>query len=99
MDQLQCVRSGKWKLHLALVSKKRNWGKPEGKVPLQLFDLEADIGETKNVSTAHPEVVKRLLDLADKARGELGDGDQPGKGQRKAGWVEKASPRLLQSPD
>ena len=99
MDQLQCVRSGKWKLHLALVSKKRNWGKPEGKVPLQLFDLEADIGETTNVSADHPVVVKRLLDLADKARGELGDVDQPGKGQRKAGWAEKASPRLLQSPN
>ena len=33
MDQLQCVRSGKWKLHLVLESKKRNWGKPEGKKP------------------------------------------------------------------
>ena len=99
MDQLQCVRSGKWKLHLALKSKKRNWGKPEGKVAMQLYDLEADVGESKNISADHPEVVKRLVALAEKAREELGDVDRPGKGQRKAGWVEKASPRLIQAPN
>ena len=66
---------------------------------MQLYDLEADIGESKNISADHPEVVKRLVDLAEKAREELGDVDRPGKGQRKAGWVEKASPRLIQSPN
>ena len=99
MDQLQCVRSGKWKLHLALESKKRNWGKPEGKKPKQLFDLENDVGESTDVSSDHPEVVKRLLTLAEKARSELGDVDKPGKGQRKAGFVEEASPRLIQTPN
>ena len=99
MDQLQCVRAGKWKLHLALESKKRNWGKPEGKTPQQLYDLDEDIGETTDVSSDHPDVVKRLLALAEKARSELGDVDKPGKGQRKAGWVEKASPRLMKSPN
>ena len=99
MDQLQCVRAGKWKLHLALESKKRNWGKPEGKTPRQLYDLDKDIGETTDVSSDHPDVVKRLLALAEKARSELGDVDKPGKGQRKAGWVEKASPRLMKSPN
>ena len=99
MDQLQCVRSGKWKLHLALDAKKRNWGKPEGKTPQQLYDLDADVGETKNVSVDHPEVVKRLLALAEKARMELGDTNKSGKGQREAGLVKKASPRLLQVPN
>ena len=99
MDQLQCVRSGKWKLHLPLKSKKRNWGKPEGKTPQQLYDLDKDLGETTDVSSDHPDVVKRLLALADKARSELGDVDKPGKGQRKAGLVEKASPRLMKSPN
>ncbi len=99
MDQLQCVRSGKWKLHLPLDSKKRNWGKPEGKTLQQLYDLDADIGETKNVSVDHPEVVQRLLALAEKARMELGDTNKSGKGQREAGLVEKASPRLLQVPN
>ena len=99
MDQLQCVRSGKWKLHLALKSKKRNWGKPEGKTPRQLYDLDKDIGETTDVSSDHPDVVKRLLALAEKARSELGDMGRPGKGQRKAGFVKKASPRLIQAPN
>ena len=99
MDQLQCVRSGKWKLHLALESKKRNWGKPEVNKPQQLFDLDKDVGESTDVSSDHPEVVKRLLALAEKARTELGDVGRHGKGQRKAGFVEKASPRLLQNPN
>ena len=99
MDQLQCVRSGKWKLHLALKSKKRNWGKPEGKTPRQLYDLDKDIGETTDVSSDHPDVVKRLLALAEMARSELGDVGSPGKGQRKAGFVKKASPRLIQAPN
>ena len=98
MDQLQCVRAGKWKLHLALESKKRNWGKPEGKVPAQLFDLDADVGESKDLAAKNPTVVKRLLAIAETAREELGDGGRQGKGQRKAGWVEEPSPRLMQSP-
>ena len=90
MDQLQAVRSGKWKLFVEMSSKKRNWGKPEGASPLQLYDLEADIAESSNVADDHPEVVQRLLALADKARAELGDGDRAGTGQRKAGWVDEA---------
>lgn len=47
-NQLQAVRSGKWKLHV------RN-GKPT-----QLYDLENDIGETKNVIETNPAVVREL---------------------------------------
>ena len=42
-------------------------------MPLALYDLEADIGETNNVAAAHPDVVKRLHGLAEKAREDLGD--------------------------
>ncbi len=94
MDQLQAVRSGKWKLLLPLESKKRNWGDPEGAQPLALFDLSADIHEDDNLAEAHPEVVRRLLALAEQAREELGDEAQPGQGQRPAGWVEEPAPRL-----
>jgi hypothetical protein len=94
MDQLQAVRSGKWKMFVALDAKKRNWGKHEGKQPLKLFDLSTDIHEDHNVATAHPEVVKRLLAMVEIAREDLGDTSRPGKGQRKAGWVDKPSPRL-----
>lgn len=95
MDQLQAVRSGQWKLFLPMESKKRNWGKPEGKKPLMLFNLATDIHEDHNIQDKHPDVVKRLLNLAEKARIDLGDVDQPGQNQRQAGWVETPSPRLL----
>lgn len=95
MDQLQCVRSGRWKLHLALQAKKRNWGPPEGPVPLQLFDLETDIHEDRDVSAAHPEVVHALLVLAEQAKADLGDVGIKGTGQRPAGWVKNPKPMLL----
>ena len=47
-NTLAAVRSGKWKLHA-------NKGKPS-----QLYDLESDIGENRNVIKSNPEVVKRL---------------------------------------
>jgi len=99
MDQLQAVRSGPWKLFVPMEAKKRNWGKPEGKTELKLFNLAQDIHEDNNVADAHPEVIARLLALAEKARQELGDGDRPGKGQRPAGWVDQPSPRLLEGKD
>jgi hypothetical protein len=95
MDQLQAVRSGDWKLFLAMDSKKRNWGKPEGSTVLKLFNLAKDIHEDNNVASGNPGVVKRLIAFAEEAREDLGDVDRPGKGQRKAGWVDKPSPRLL----
>ena len=88
------MRSGKWKLHLSLKPKKRNWGKPEPEAPLQLFDLEADIGEQHDVAGRYPDVVKRLLVLAEKARDDLGDTDRPGRNQRPAAFVENPKPRL-----
>ena len=95
MDQLQAVRSGDWKLFVPMDSKRRNWGKPEGKKELALFNLASDIHEDKNVAAENPEIVKKLIAHAEAARKDLGDVDRPGKGQRKAGWVENASPRLL----
>ena len=77
-------------------SKKRNWGNPEGKKALALYNLATDIHEDNNVAAKHPRIVKQLLAHAEAAREDLGDVGRPGKGQRKAGWVEKASPRLLQ---
>ncbi|WP_420792915.1 sulfatase [Lentisphaera marina] len=53
-NSLEAVRSGKWKMHLKRQGKKK-------KITTILYDLEQDIGETKDVSKAHPEVLKRLL--------------------------------------
>jgi len=95
MDQLQAVRSGQWKLFVPMESKKRNWGKPEGRTELKLFNLARDIHEDHNVASDYPSVVKQLMAYAEQARADLGDVNRPGKGQRPAGWVEKPSPRLL----
>jgi len=95
MDQLQAVRSGKWKLHLPLKIKKRNWGSPIGVSPLKLYDLENDIGEKKNVVAEHPDVVQRLTAFAENARQDLGDVDRKGRHQRPAGWATTPKPLVL----
>jgi arylsulfatase A-like enzyme len=94
---LQAVRSGRWKLHFphkfdTLAGKPGGKdGKPaeytEQKTALALYDLESDVGETKNVADQHPDVVRRLEALAEKAREELGDSatDRKGKGVRPPG--------------
>ena len=97
IDQLQAVRSGKWKLHLPFKIKKRNQDKKTSNAPLKLYDLEADIGETNNIADRHPDVVKRLLALAEKARDDLGDVGRKGKNQRPAGWVVTPKPLLFSS--
>jgi hypothetical protein len=60
-----------------------------------LYNLHADIGEQNNVADENPDVVERLLVLAEKARDDLGDLDRKGKGQRPAGWVENPKPLLM----
>ncbi len=43
------------------------------KTPLALFNLKTDIGESRDVSGEHPEIVARLSKLAEPLRRELGD--------------------------
>ncbi|MEO8499198.1 MAG: sulfatase, partial [Planctomycetota bacterium] len=57
---LQAVRHGPWKLHLA-----------KG----DLYNLESDIGESQDVAKEHPEVVARLNGLADETKADLGTTD------------------------
>ncbi|MGB1927511.1 MAG: sulfatase family protein, partial [Rubripirellula sp.] len=67
-DTLECVRSGKWKLRINQV----RGGKPD-ELPA-LFDLEKDLGEKNNVAKQNPSVVTELLQLANAAKQDLGDG-------------------------
>lgn len=92
--QLQAVRSGKWKLFLPL---EQRWTTLSGKTvksPLVLYDLEKDVGETTDVAASHPDIIRRLTALADDARGDLGDVDRPGKGQRPVGRFGNPTPRV-----
>jgi arylsulfatase A-like enzyme len=65
------IRQGRWKLELCPGS--GGWSSPrpaEAKKmklpPIQLYDLSADIGETKNVCKEHPDVVEHLTALLEK---------------------------------
>jgi len=95
MEQLQAVRSGPWKLYLPLEKKIINLGRREEQTVALLFDVRTDPGETHEVAAQHPEVVARLLALAEKAREDLGDGARAGRNQRPAGHVDNPRPQLL----
>jgi len=56
--RLESFRMGCWKLHL-------------GVTPM-LFDLSRDLAESTDVAAQHPEVVQRLLELAEQTRGRTG---------------------------
>ena len=117
-EELQAVRSGKWKLHfphqyLEVAAEPGRGGKPsnfdnlkplaptesglEGiasrhgykvlDLPLSLFDLENDPGESKNVAHEHSDVVQSLSHLAESMRRDLGDKltGSKGPGARKPG--------------
>lgn len=65
------IRRGKWKLELCPDS--GGWSQPApgqdkaGKLPpVQLYDVAADIGETRNLAEQHPEVVDRLTRLLER---------------------------------
>ena len=66
----QILRSGKWKLVRQNLSPKaaakRKSG--NGKRVTELYDLEADIGETTDLADKHPEIVEKLLQTAAQAR-------------------------------
>jgi arylsulfatase A-like enzyme len=93
--QIQAVRSGRWKLHLPLAAKCRNFRGDTVASEAELYDLKTDVGETKNLIWEHPDILRRLLTLAEKARVDLGDVNRPGTHQRPAGTVVNPSARVL----
>jgi arylsulfatase len=101
-NQLQAVSTGdgRWKLQLphtyrTLAEHPGGHGgdpaKYESKtiVEPELYELATDIGERQNVAANHPDVVGRLLAVAEDARIELGDSlsKRAGRGVRPPGRV------------
>ncbi len=84
------IRQGQWKLELCADS--GGWSAPKPGsaparklLPIQLYDLRTDIGETRNVQDRHPEVVARLTKLLEQY---VADGrSTPGKPQPNTGAV------------
>jgi len=71
-DELQAVRRGPWKLHLphsyeTVVMPGSDGARGEDEqrdIPLSLFDLDADPGETTDLSAEHADVVSELTSAA-----------------------------------
>ena len=83
-NQLQAVSSGPFKLYLPHTYRTLA-GRPGGKggkpVPYEqrtltrpeLYNLDSDISETRDIAADNPQVVERLLAVAEEARSDLGD--------------------------
>ena len=90
--QLQAVRSARWKLVLPRSTETstvpKGWDKmiaPEDRIDIKqpmLFDLDADIGEKKDVSASHPVVMAELMKKIEWAREDIGDFNRAGKHAR-----------------
>ena len=84
-NELQAARCGQWKVVWPHHYRKmpvdvpppvdgRPWTNLVGTVVrTELYDLEADPGETQDLAPLHPEVVRRIDDLVEPLRVELGD--------------------------
>ena len=61
------IRKGPWKLEMCPGSGGWSFPRPgrecEGLPPMQLYNLETDIGERQNICSAHPEIVDELKAL------------------------------------
>jgi arylsulfatase A len=97
--ELHAIRSGRWKLHLphpyqSLVRAGAGGAPGEYErttIALSLFDLDTDPGESADVADRHPDVVKRMLEIAERARDDLGDSltQRVGKNVRAPGRLER----------
>jgi arylsulfatase A-like enzyme len=95
--RLEAVRFGPWKLSVAPQAEGTGKAKAaaDAKAPFTpaLYNLNDDIGETTDVAAQHPEVVKRLQDLAARMDADLG-ATKAGPGVRPPGKVEHPKPLL-----
>ena len=83
---LNAVRAGDWKLHF-----------PSG----ELYNLREDVGETTDVASENPDVVKDLSRRADAMRADLGDqlANIAGANRRPAGRVADPKPLTEYDPE
>jgi arylsulfatase A-like enzyme len=89
--RLEAVRHGDWKLQIASPDKKDDPKGPPFKA--KLYDLKADVGESKDVAAENPDVVKKLEKLVEAMKDDLGL-DGIGRGCRELGKVKDARPLI-----
>ena len=90
-ENIEAVRSGKWKLHI----RKRNAEIRE------LYDLDADIGETNNLYDRRSEIVKALEAEIQACREDIGDKATGADGAhcRPIGAVDNPQPLTRYDPN
>jgi len=88
---LEAVRVGRWKLHVRKRARELE----------ELYDLEADPGETTDVAAEHPDVVARLHAELQRWREDVGDDatGTVGRDVRPIGRVDEARPLTTFDPD
>lgn len=91
--RLEAVRHGDWKLIVAAPDPVPGAKKQPPPFQRQLYHLREDIGESRNVIAAHPDVERKLQALVDAMKDDLGL-DGIGPGCRELGRVENAKPLL-----
>jgi arylsulfatase len=69
--ELRAVRQGAWKLHLISNEPAKGARTAVKHDPPLLFNLDNDVSERRNVAGSHPQVVRRLLALAEEHRRSL----------------------------
>ncbi len=102
--KLEAVRQGPWKLHLAVVEPGNAKGGRKGSkqpgtksIPVQqLYNLDDDVSESKNLAEQHPDIVTQLVKIAADMDNDLGT-EKIGPGCRAPGSVENAAPII--NPD
>jgi arylsulfatase A len=88
-DQLEAVRSGRWKLFVA-----------RDRQPItELYDLDADPAEAHDVAAVRPDVVEQLQIHAARARQELGDSVTGVQGAARRPVGEVSEPTTLTTFD
>jgi arylsulfatase A len=116
-NDLQGLRSGRWKLELPRTYDTLA-GKPGGTLGRQtsytkakvtkaeLYDLDTDPGETRDVAAQNPEVMAKMLEHAERFRADLGDDatGRKGTGRREPGRAGEGSvypsdPGFAKAPD
>jgi arylsulfatase A-like enzyme len=93
------IRQGKWKRVVASHGYVDKAGLKTGLD--ELYDLEKDPGEKRNVANEHPDIVRSLEGVLAKVRLDLGDdlASEKGQGNRTHGRVESPEPLTHYDPE
>lgn len=96
-NELRAVRSGPWKYHKILPGGHENL--TDATLPRSaLYNLQMDVGESRDLSDQHPEIMEKLGNIIRDFEMELGKGDSLGPECRPAGW-DNGSPSAKKEKD